>query len=240
MILSAITDSLLRLLILLPFFAVARNANKNGSLIPVWYSILIYLVCNILLYVTTVFSCFGEQYNWTGKIAAFIVLVGCIYFVPGCDKKHSGFTLQMEWTGARPILLICSAYLLVRVLLYWRSSEASATIHPESALFQATMPGLQEELLFRGILMGLLNQVLVKPVWKFAGSSFGWAAVITSILFGLEHGISLGAGFGIHINFFNFIRTALEGFLFSLLVLNTKSIFPAVIYHNVLNLISNH
>ncbi len=241
MIQTVIADPLLRLLLLLPFFIAARSANKGHSLMPVLYGILIYLVCNLLLSVLLEVTFFkGQQFNWAGKLAAFAFLIGCVYFVPGCNKKQSGFTLQMEWAGARPILLICSAYLLLRVLLYWRSSEASATIHPETVLFQATMPGLQEELLFRGILLGLLNQVLAKPVWKFAGVTFGWAAVITSILFGLEHGISFGEGFGIHINYFNLIRTALEGFLFALLVQRTKSIFPSVVYHNLLNLTGNH
>lgn len=64
--------------------------------------------------------------------------------------------------------------------------------------------------------------------------------ILTTLLFGLDHGISLSKSLDVNVNYFGLVRTAFDGFLFALLVQKTKSIVPAVIYHNLLNLIGNH
>jgi membrane protease YdiL (CAAX protease family) len=102
------------------------------------------------------------------------------------------------------------------------------------------MPGLQEELLYRGILLGLLSSVFVIPGFKFLNVNFGLAAIITSLLFGLTHGISVNENFNFNFNYFSFFRTTFDGFLFALLAGKTKSIFPGIIFHNILNLIGLH
>ncbi|HVM89067.1 MAG TPA: CPBP family intramembrane glutamic endopeptidase [Puia sp.] len=99
---------------------------------------------------------------------------------------------------------------------------------------------LAEEIVFRGILLTLLNYVFSKPKWTLARVSFGWAAILTSTLFGLTHGIYFDSSLHLQFNIFSILRTAFGGFLLALLAEKTKSLVPSILLHNILNLIGNH
>jgi membrane protease YdiL (CAAX protease family) len=182
----------------------------------------------------------GQQWNWVGKGSALIAELLFIAFIPGFNKTSFGVTTKINRTETKPLLIFCSVYFLFRVGLYAISDSATFAINTETVLYQATLPGLQEELLYRGILLGLLNSVFVFPEIKFLKVHFGLATIITSLLFGLAHGINIDQNFGFHFNYFVLFRTAFDGFLFALLTEKTKNIFPAIVFHNALNLIGSH
>jgi len=58
----------------------------------------------------------------------------------------------------------------------------------EAWAFLLTMPGLAEELVFRGVYQALLNRAFGKP-WRLANAEFGWGLVITAILFAGSNGL---------------------------------------------------
>jgi uncharacterized protein len=126
------------------------------------------------------------------------------------------------------------------LILYFAMTKSTDTFHVETILYQSTMPGMSEEVIFRGILLTLLNQAFVNPKWTFANVTFGWAAIITSILFGLTHGVYFDNNYHIHFDLLAILRTTFDGFLFALLVEKTKSLVPSILFHNILNLIGNH
>jgi membrane protease YdiL (CAAX protease family) len=206
-----------------------------------FYCVIAWILASGLLYTLSNEVLFhGQQYNWVGKGVALVFEVAFVFAIPGYSRKELGMGSRIEWTDASPILIVCGAYFLLRLLLYGASGMASAHIDAETVLFQASLPGLQEELLFRGIMLGLLNRIFPRPVWTFLKVRFGWAAVLTTIVFGLAHGVRLNENHGLSVNYVSFFRTAFDGFLFALLAERTKSIFPGVVYHNLLNLIGNH
>lgn len=55
---------------------------------------------------------------------------------------------------------------------------ARRKLDAEGWAFLLTMPGLAEELVFRGVFQSLLNHVFGKP-WRLANAEFGWGLVIT-------------------------------------------------------------
>lgn len=239
--LRTLLETGLILLILAPLFFVAWRSNKSSFYVrALLYFVLVYLVNNILTSSLAIPLFEGQRFNWLGKGAATLFLVLCVYLLPGFRKEQFGLTWRAQWEGTKPILTIYAIYFLLRVGLYIFSGEASTAIHLETVLFQATLPGIHEELLYRGVLMGLLSAMFVRPSWRLAGVDFGWPVILTALLFGLDHGISLSKSLDVNVNYFGLVRTAFDGFLFALLVQKTRSIVPAVIYHNLLNLISNH
>jgi membrane protease YdiL (CAAX protease family) len=239
--LTAILGSLFNLLILTPFFFLARLSNKGSFYLRSALAfVFIYLISNALTHGLAISLFQGQKFNWVGKGATTLFLIFCAYLLRAFGKEQFGLTRNVQWEGSRPILIICALYFLLRAGLYYFSGEASAAIDPETVLFQGTLPGIHEELLYRGLLLGLLSELFARPTWKFANVAFGWPAVLTSLLFGLDHGIRITDSFGLDVNYFNILRPTLTGFLLALLVQRTKSILPAVIYHNLLNLISNH
>lgn len=241
MLKTAILETVLNLLILAPLFFLARRSNK-GSFSPriVLYFVLVYLVSNVLTSVLAIPLFEGQRFNWAGKGAAALFVILCAFLLPGFRKEQFGLTGDVRWAGSKPILMICAVYFLLRIALYYFSGEASAAIHGEAVLFQATLPGLHEELLYRGVLLGLLSALFLRPSWRFANVDFGWPAILTSLLFGLSHGINITGDLDVGVNYFGLVRTTFDGFLFALLTHRTRSVFPAVIYHNLLNLIGNH
>jgi membrane protease YdiL (CAAX protease family) len=238
---TTIAESLLHLLLLSPLLAWGLLRNRKADRSPLLYFVAAYIGTAWALHTFSQVRFFpGQDWNWAGKGLALGLELVFVFFLPKFTREDFGVTARMDWRGARPLLLVCAVYLVLRIGMYLTSSERSAALHAETILYQATLPGIQEELLYRGILMGLLTAVFRVPQFRLLKVEFGLAAVITSILFGMAHGVSFGEGFRIHVNLFAAIRTAFDGMLFALLVRKTKSILPAIVYHNLLNLIGSH
>ena len=238
---TTLIENLIHILILTPFLVWGRQKNKTGDLKPIIYFVLIYFVTNLLLTSFSNVTFFqGQQWNWIGKGLALIAGLIFIALIPTFNRTSFGITTKINWTETKPLLTFCFIYFLIRVGLYATSSDATLNINPETTLYQATLPGLQEELLYRGILLGLLSSVFIHPSFKFLKVNFGLATVITSLLFGFAHGININENFSFSFNYFVLFRTAFDGFLFALLTEKTKSIFPSIVFHNILNLIGLH
>ena len=56
-----------------------------------------------------------------------------------------------------------------------------------------TMPGLEEEIFFRGVLMVAINEAFTSRR-RVMGAEMGWGAVLTAILFGAVHGLPYSDG----------------------------------------------
>jgi sodium transport system permease protein len=85
-------------------------------------------------------------------------------------------------------------------------------------LFITVMPGVFEEIAFRGVLFSGLRKQLRRP----------WAAVLVSALvFGL-----------FHVSLFRILPTAFLGVVLALVVLRTGSLYPAVLWHFLNNFLA--
>lgn len=238
---TTIFESLLHILILTPLLIWGRQKNKVGDLKPIIFFVVIYVVTNLLLTSGSNINFFqGQQWNWVGKGLAIIVGLLFIAIIPTFNRTTFGITTKMSWSETKPLLTFCFIYLIIRTGLYATSSDATLIINAETTFYQATLPGLQEELLYRGILLGLLSSIFINPSFKFLKVNFGLATIITSLLFGFAHGININENFSFSFNYFALFRTAFDGFIFALLTEKTKSIFPGIVFHNILNLIGIH
>ncbi|MBS1750062.1 MAG: CPBP family intramembrane metalloprotease [Bacteroidetes bacterium] len=238
MIIATIAESLLHILLLTPvYFLAVRSGNYHADYRLIVYLVIACLLSNFLLAAFSFVIIFpGQQYNWIGNFAAFLFELFSCFIIPSISVKKFGLTSKINWRGSGKILLICILYFLIRFIFNYYISDDPFQFHPEAIAFQATLPGLQEELLFRGILLALLTRIFPYPDWKLLEVKFGWPVIITSILFGLAYGLTLP----FHFDIFIFLRMTLEGFLLGLLVRKTRNVFSAVVYHNLLSLITIH
>jgi membrane protease YdiL (CAAX protease family) len=102
----------------------------------------------------------------------------------------------------------------------------------ETLAFQATMPGLAEEIAFRGIapaiLLGLMNR---KP----HVNDIPWAVIFaTSLMFGIWHSLSVSGGavgFDLMSGLFPFIGSIPGGWL----RFKTKSLLAPILIHSIAN-----
>jgi membrane protease YdiL (CAAX protease family) len=106
----------------------------------------------------------------------------------------------------------------------------------ENVIFQLLMPSVIEEIVYRGILLTLLSMVFVKNL-KIGKINFGMGVIITSILFGLWHGLNITNDLDITMSWIPFIYTGLIGFVLALVKERTGSLLFPIVIHQIINIL---
>jgi len=129
----------------------------------------------------------GAHWNWTGKFLS-LVLSALVIVALRLSPAAVGLTLKQRHTKVGLVALLLFIAWGISLGLLFRPGVPNA----ETLLFQATMPGLSEELVYRGIapaiLLGLFRQKL--PI-----DSIPWVVILsTAIVFGAWHGLRYSDG----------------------------------------------
>lgn len=101
----------------------------------------------------------------------------------------------------------------------------------ETLAFQFLLPGIDEEIIYRGILLGLLMSTLKDKI-KFIGNP---SLLIISILIGLIHALTLDKNLSIKFSPMYFIQTGFGGFAWGWVTVKSRGIVLAVFSHNLSN-----
>jgi membrane protease YdiL (CAAX protease family) len=129
-----------------------------------------------------------SDWNWEGKLLALGLSVS---IAAGLGMARTGLRLRLDRTGLLGASVLSGLIVLVFVIL------AVALPDPEPDLdalaFQLTMPGLDEEIFYRGVLLFMLNEAFGRPVRVF-GASMGWGAPLSCLAFGLAHALGCSDG----------------------------------------------
>jgi membrane protease YdiL (CAAX protease family) len=169
----------------------------------------------------------GGERNWTGKVLA---LAGTLVIasLPMFGWRRSGLTLAQRPGSLRPAipvaLLYCAFFLAIA--LAFPSDPPSG----EEVAFQLTMPGLEEELFYRGILLLALDQAFRSRV-RFLGVDWGWGAVLSCFAFGLAHAFGYSDG-AFWFDPMTMALTAVPSFIAVWLRYRTGSLLLPVLLHN--------
>ena len=113
-------------------------------------------------------------------------------FVPRLSFAEAGFRWNQN-PGSVQVVLITGAITLIILLVTAQFVSSSPDKSLENLLFQASMPGLDEEIFFRGLLLLLFSQAFGRELTVF-GAKTGWGFWLVVLLFGLLHGITLQQG----------------------------------------------
>ena len=179
----------------------------------------------------------GLSQPWISKILEAILAVAFIFLYRKISFKEYGFTTTMQKGSLKPIIIVLIAVtVLVNGVQYL--SKGFAGSDTETLLYQATMPGIAQELIFRGVLLGLLNKAFGKT-WKVFGANIGWGVVITSVLYGLIHGLFADTGFDIQLDLTKIVVTGLIGFVLAWAKERSGSLIPAIAGHNLINVVGS-
>jgi membrane protease YdiL (CAAX protease family) len=175
----------------------------------------------------------GTHWNWQGKLLAVIATLA-IARLPAFGWRRVGLTLAQapgSLKAAVPVALLYCAF-FVGVALAFPGDTAAG----EDVAFQLTMPGLEEEPFYRGILLFALNQAFIGRV-RFLGVEWGWGAVLSCLLFGMAHAFGFSKG---HFSLDAMVMalTALPAFIAVWLRLRTGSLLLPIMLHNFGNAIS--
>lgn len=181
------------------------------------------------------FDLFGGQWNWTGKLYALSVSL-IIYII--ITKKFLGqydfVNFKQKKNSTRPILfamLLLLAFVITIACFFGERYDFTI----ETLLFQL-LPGLEEELIFRGIMLGILLSIVKDRLVVMKINIGNPALHIVAILFGLVHGFSFNAHWGLDIEFGYLFITYIYGLIWGWMTLKSGSILYPIISHNLLNL----
>jgi membrane protease YdiL (CAAX protease family) len=167
----------------------------------------------------------GEQWNWSGHLLALagtLALGGLLVRRAGLGAPDLGFAWPAAPAlAAAAVLLAASAGYSISAVSGGRLDGVSG----ETWLFLATMPGIAEEVAFRGVLLAAAERA-APAARQLAGVpvSVG-AGLLTAAFVGL-HGFGLGTAISV-------LPAAL---LYLWLRLRSGSVLPPIVAHNLWNL----
>ena len=169
----------------------------------------------------------AANWNWSGKILS-LVLSAVVIGVLRISPAAVGLTLRQRHIRIGAVAVVLFVIWGACLGLLFRPGQADL----ETLLFQASMPGLAEELVYRGIcpaiLLGLVRQ-------RTASSEMPWVVIVaTSVAFGIWHGLGYSGGnlsFDVMAALFPFVGSIAGGWL----RFKTESLIVPVLGHGVAN-----
>jgi membrane protease YdiL (CAAX protease family) len=170
----------------------------------------------------------GDAWNWAGHLlaGAGMLLLAALLVRPGLlTWRACGLTWQQQPGSWWPALAVAAAVLAVNAALMSQSSFRLQSVSTETWLFQATVPGLVEEVAFRGVLLALADRAL-PATRRVGGAPITLGGLLVTLVFVLLHGLSWHAWLGV-------LPAAL---LYLWLRGRTGSLVAPVVAHNLWNL----
>ena len=171
----------------------------------------------------------GSDWNWTGKLLSLAWALAFIAVGP-LSRRDVGLTPRQRAGSVLPASLVTGALVALGVgvgLVFGEGGPFEA----EALLYQLSMPGLAEELAYRGVFLALLHRALPADEGTAA---FWWPAVVTTLAFGLWHGLSLEGG-RVSFDFLSFLYPLIGGGAFAWLRERTGSLLFPILAHNAAN-----
>lgn len=229
------------LAIILPLLIIAHITSKRTD--PKYLLIfggyfLLDCYTRILGYEFIKLDFLGIRGNWTGTVLSLVLALIFIFYHSKQIREDIGFTSKFSKNTLRLGIWIFLGFLLFDLIFKLMVFPNGNEFDFQRFMFEATMPGLSEEIVFRGILLWTLGRAFV-PNKKIKGVPFGWGFVIVTFLFGMSHGVILTESMEFRMDIETIIYLTLISSL-SLGILRKFSgnlILPTV-GHNVINLMN--
>ncbi|WP_343617902.1 CPBP family intramembrane glutamic endopeptidase [Flavobacterium sp.] len=230
------------ILLLLPFIILAFVTSKKSNLKYLLFFLLYFLTDCYIQQLSLQFislKIIGLKFAWAGKLFSLILSLVIIFSVNTTERQLIGFTNKTNSTKQlRFGILVFLGFLLFDCIFKMILFPKGATFDLETFAFQATMPGLTEELAFRGIVFWLLDKAF-EPKWNCKGIQFGWGFIIVTLLFAVAHGAVLTEDHQFKFDLITIIYlTVVSSLSVGLLrKFSGNSIFP-ILGHNCINLMN--
>lgn len=169
----------------------------------------------------------GGEWNWQGKVLALAATLA-IAASPAFGFRRVGLTIAQEpgsLKAALPVAALYCAFFVV-IALAFPDGRSSG----EKIAFQLTMPGLEEEPFYRGILLFALDQAFTGRK-RFFGVDWGLGAVLSCFLFGMAHAFGFSHS-SFSLDPMTMALTAIPSFIAVWLRRRTGSLLLPVLLHN--------
>lgn len=174
-----------------------------------------------------------SDFAWQGKLMALAASL-VVASLPAFGRRRSGLTLRQTPGSLRPALVCVALYVIFLIGLALMLPNGQVT--GEELAFQLTLPGLEEELFYRGVLLLAFDRAFAARA-RLLGVDWGWSAVLTSVLFGLDHAFGYSHG-AFSFDALTMALTALPSLVAVWIRLRTGSLLLPVVMHNAGNVLA--
>ncbi|MFD2907416.1 type II CAAX prenyl endopeptidase Rce1 family protein [Flavobacterium ardleyense] len=232
---------LIWLAIILPLLIIAQLTSKNTNpkylLLFGGYFILDSYI-RILGFEFIKLDFLGLKGNWSGMILSLIVALIFIFYHSKQIRKDIGFTTEFNKKTVKLGILIFIGFLIFDFAFKMILFPKGGAFNLEQFLFQASLPGLTEEIVFRGILLWILSKAFI-PSKKIKDIFFGWGFVIVTFLFAMMHGVVLTEAMEFKVDYITIIYiTLITSLSLGILRKYSGNLILPTIGHNVVNLMN--
>lgn len=175
----------------------------------------------------------GLEWNWQGKAVDLLWLCALFLVLRHWARDEAGLRWRLAPGSHGPAARVIIGWFAASAALVFGASLVSGqnleAVTLERLLFDSTYPNLAEELLWRGALLAVLDRVFGTP-WRLFGAHVGWGFVLTSLGFGLGHGLLLSDS-GLAFDPAAIVLTGLSGMVLGWVRAFTGSVWPAFAAH---------
>ncbi|WP_299120455.1 CPBP family intramembrane glutamic endopeptidase [uncultured Tenacibaculum sp.] len=187
------------------------------------------ILCSLpIIYPEVRINNWNANWNWTGKIYAIIGTIIFLLIYRKYPLSDYFFTFKQNKKFLKKGVFLIISILLIQIVTAFYSSSKPLSL--ETLFFQYSIPGIDEEIAYRGIMLGLLVKVL-----KSKNLILNPSVWITAILFGMVHGFFLSKNFEVIFEFQPFLWTTVYGLIWGWMTIKSGSILLALISHNLGN-----
>lgn len=225
-------DAALTMLVVAPVLVLALRGRAGGVRVLVVLFILI--GCSRWALGLPRVGVFADlDWNWQGKTLELVWLAAMFAVLWRWARDEAGLGWGIRRGSGRQVTsVIVGVFVVAAALSLWALADAEAPRElpgVERVLFDATHANLTEELLVRGAMLAVLDRICGTP-WRFFGAQVGWGLVLTTVWFGLWHGLVL-TGEGLMFDPGALVATGLAGLLLGWVRARSGSVWLAYLAH---------
>lgn len=218
-----------------PLIAIAMWSSRSRAWRPLLAFVALLALDDLVLVLPRIGPFAALHWNWQGKLLEVAWVLALAAIVPGLSLRDIGATAPLR-PGWRAPTLVVGALTLALPLAFLVGLGARDTLTVEGWCFQATMPGLAEELVYRGVFLSLLDRAFGRP-WRIARADVGWGTITTAVVFAAVHAVNVDRGGTLHVEPLFAIGPFLGSLLAGWARARLGSLVPLILLHNASNLV---
>lgn len=222
-------ESLLRIVIILPIILILLKKHNKINFQRIAIFIFTYIVYELMISLPIVnknIDFIRGNWNWTGKIFGIIWVIICYFLFKKYFAENNFFTIKQDKKNFKKAFIVAVAIVILSTVIIFFLGKFEFDF--ETLAYQLTVPGIGEEIMYRGILLGLLLTSLKDKI-PFLGNP---GVLLTAVLFGFGHGLSLDKNYTINFNALYFMQTGFAGYIWGWVTMKSRSILLGILAHN--------
>lgn len=227
--------------IIIPLLLVAQLTTKQTQPKYIIFFCGYFLIdsyTRILGYKWIKLDAMGLTGNWSGMLLSLAIALVFILYHSKAIRKDIGFTTVFNKRTIKLGILIFLGFLVFDFVFKMILFPKGGAFDLEQFVFQATLPGLTEEIVYRGILLWLLSKAFV-PTKQVKGIFFGWGFIIVTFLFAMIHGVVLTEAMEFKVDSITVVYiTLITSLSLGILRKFTGNLILPTVGHNMVNLMN--